>query len=198
MYLLSVEEQSLENHPNRLVLLALQWNLNLSALDKASEEVEWLRNFLEDIHYWPKPAALVCIHCDSQATIGRAGSMTYNGLIVNDAFQVAGIIEKLQPMWKDFKNYLKHKHKDMTVEDLIVRLHIEEDNKASERRSKGNCTINGAHIVKDDQNNSKKKKKVEQGSNQPKKKFKEKCFNYGKIGYKSTDCRAPRKIKKKD
>ncbi|PHT67584.1 hypothetical protein T459_27071 [Capsicum annuum] len=30
MYLLSVEEQSLRNHPNRLVFLALQWNLNLS------------------------------------------------------------------------------------------------------------------------------------------------------------------------
>ncbi|PHT65045.1 hypothetical protein T459_29470 [Capsicum annuum] len=30
MYLPTVEEQSLGNHPNRLVLLALQWNLNLS------------------------------------------------------------------------------------------------------------------------------------------------------------------------
>ncbi|KAK4714111.1 hypothetical protein R3W88_020018 [Solanum pinnatisectum] len=27
------------------------------ALDKAGEEVEWLRNFLEDIPYWPKPMA---------------------------------------------------------------------------------------------------------------------------------------------
>ncbi|PHT37918.1 hypothetical protein CQW23_21491 [Capsicum baccatum] len=49
------------------------------ALDKADEEVEWLRNFLEDISYWPKSVAPVCIHCDSQATIGRAGSMIYNG-----------------------------------------------------------------------------------------------------------------------
>ncbi|PHT76692.1 hypothetical protein T459_20214 [Capsicum annuum] len=48
------------------------------ALDKASEEEEWLRNFLEDISYGPKPVALVCIHCDSQAAIGRAGSMMYN------------------------------------------------------------------------------------------------------------------------
>ena len=46
------------------------------------------------------------------------------GLIVNDAFQVAAIIEKLPPLWKDFKNYLKHKRKEMTVEDLIVRLRI--------------------------------------------------------------------------
>ncbi|KAM3328258.1 hypothetical protein P3S68_032950 [Capsicum galapagoense] len=119
-------------------------------------------------------------------------------LIVNDAFQVAAIVEKLLPLWKDFKNYLKHKRKEMTVEDLIFRLRIEEDNKASERRSKGNSTMNGAHIVEDGQNNSKKRKKVEHGSNQPKKKFKGKCFNCGKIGHKSTDCRAPKKDKKKD
>ncbi|PHT76704.1 hypothetical protein T459_20226 [Capsicum annuum] len=48
------------------------------ALDKAGEEAEWLRNFLEDIPYWPKPVALVCIHCDSQAVIGRAERMMYN------------------------------------------------------------------------------------------------------------------------
>ncbi|TMX02452.1 hypothetical protein EJD97_021539, partial [Solanum chilense] len=63
------------------------------------------------------------------------------GLIVNDAFQVAAIIEKLSPLWKDFKNYLKHKRKEMSVEDLIVRLRIEEDNKAAEKRSRGNSTI---------------------------------------------------------
>ncbi|PHU04757.1 hypothetical protein BC332_25579 [Capsicum chinense] len=49
------------------------------ALDKVGEEAEWLWNFLEDIPYWPKPVAPVCIHCDSQATIGRVGSMMYNG-----------------------------------------------------------------------------------------------------------------------
>ncbi|KAF3656241.1 putative phosphoserine aminotransferase, chloroplastic-like [Capsicum annuum] len=119
-------------------------------------------------------------------------------LIVNDKFQVAAIIKKLPPMWKDFKNYLKHKRKKMSVEDFIVRLRIEEDNKAAERSSKGNSTINGAHIVEDVQNNSKKRKKVEQGSIQPKKNFKGKCFNCGKISHESTDCRASKKGKKKD
>ncbi|PHU00911.1 hypothetical protein BC332_30698 [Capsicum chinense] len=49
------------------------------ALNKVGEEAEWLRNFLEDISYWPKLVAPVCIHCDSQAAIGRAESMMYNG-----------------------------------------------------------------------------------------------------------------------
>ncbi|PHT54617.1 hypothetical protein CQW23_09079 [Capsicum baccatum] len=49
------------------------------ALDKASEEEEWLQNFLEDIPYWPKPVEPVCIHYDRQAAIGRTRSMMYNG-----------------------------------------------------------------------------------------------------------------------
>ena len=49
------------------------------ALDKAGEEAEWLRNFLEDILNWPKPVPAVCIHCDSQAAIGRARNAMYNG-----------------------------------------------------------------------------------------------------------------------
>ena len=42
------------------------------ALDKAGEEVEKLRHFLEDIPIWPQPVPVICIHCDSQSAIGRA------------------------------------------------------------------------------------------------------------------------------
>ena len=35
------------------------------SLDKAGEEAEWLRHFLEDIPMWPKPMLAICIHCDS-------------------------------------------------------------------------------------------------------------------------------------
>ena len=48
-------------------------------------------------------------------------------MVVNEAFQVAAMIEKLPPLWNDFKNYLKHKHKEMKLEDLVIRLKIEED-----------------------------------------------------------------------
>ena len=33
---------------------------------------------------------------------------------MNESFQVAVIIEKLPNGWKDFKNYLKHKRKEMS------------------------------------------------------------------------------------
>jgi hypothetical protein len=49
------------------------------ALDKAGEEKEWLRHFLEDMPMWTKPVPPICIHYDSQSTIGRAQSYMYNG-----------------------------------------------------------------------------------------------------------------------
>ena len=54
---------------------------------------------------------------------------------LSESFQVAAIIEKLPRLWKEFKNYLKHKRKEMKLEDLIVRLRIEEDNRASEKKA---------------------------------------------------------------
>ena len=53
---------------------------------------------------------------------------------LSESFQVVAIVEKLPLSWKDFKNYLKHKRKEMRLEDLIVRLKIEEDNRVSEKK----------------------------------------------------------------
>ena len=55
------------------------------------------------------------------------------GMMINETFQVASIIEKLSPSWKDFKNYLKHKCKELLMKDLIVRLRIEEDNRKNDK-----------------------------------------------------------------
>lgn len=41
---------------------------------------------------------------------------------------MAIIIEKPPLEWKDFKKYLKHRHKKRSLEDLIVGFHIKEDN----------------------------------------------------------------------
>ncbi|XP_062075992.1 secreted RxLR effector protein 161-like [Humulus lupulus] len=40
------------------------------ALDKCGEEVEWFRQFLEDIPKWPKPVPAIGIHCNIQSAIG--------------------------------------------------------------------------------------------------------------------------------
>ncbi|XP_042035004.1 putative receptor-like protein kinase At3g47110 [Salvia splendens] len=50
------------------------------------------------------------------------------GMALPDNFTTGTTIEKLPPSWRDFKSYLKHKRKEMTFEDLIVRLRIDADN----------------------------------------------------------------------
>ena len=57
-------------------------------------------------------------------------------MTLSESFQVASIIEKLPPSWKDFKNYLKHKRKEIKLEELVVRLGIEENNRKTEK-----CTM---------------------------------------------------------
>ncbi|KAK3003965.1 hypothetical protein RJ639_020236 [Escallonia herrerae] len=75
------------------------------------------------------------------------------GMVLGESFQVAALIEKLPPTWKDFKNYLKHKRKEMKLEDLIVKLRIEEDNRQSEKKvgnyhqeAKANVVEQGLHL----------------------------------------------------
>ena len=41
--------------------------------------------------------------------------------------------KKLQPSWKEFKNYLDYKSKEMKLESLIVRLRIKKDNQVSKK-----------------------------------------------------------------
>ena len=58
---------------------------------------------------------------------------------------------------KEFKNYLKHKRKEMKLEDLIVRLRIEEDNRTS-KKAMWNQTIESKANVVEHNNKNKKRK----------------------------------------
>lgn len=124
------------------------------------------------------------------------------GMVLSETFQVAAIIEKLPPGWKDFKNYLKHKRKEMKIEDLIVRLRIEEDNKGADRKM-GNGFVAKANVVEHGQSSHKKKisgKGSKMGpkggiSKKPKFQFQGKCYNCGKTGHRSFECRLPQKKK---
>ncbi|GJS06725.1 hypothetical protein Tco_0363521 [Tanacetum coccineum] len=46
------------------------------------------------------------------------------GMTLSETFQVAAIIEKLLPSWVEFKNYLKHKRKEISVEDLVGSIFV--------------------------------------------------------------------------
>ena len=84
-------------------------------------------------------------------------------------FQVATIVEKFPPAWRDFKNYLKHKRKELKLEDLIVRFRIEEDNRKSEKRSSKNSYEAKANVIEDSKGKAStskglKRKKTSQGT----------------------------------
>ena len=79
------------------------------------------------------------------------------GMMLSETFQVAVILEKLSPVWKDFKNYLKHKKKEMSIEDLIIRLCIKEDNRGSKKKGAHNPNDLKANSVEHDQGSKFKK-----------------------------------------
>ena len=96
---------------------------------------------------------------------------------LSESFQVVAIVEKLPLSWKDFKNYLKHKRKEMRLEDLIVRLKIEEDNRVSEKKVGKHPMEPKANLVEPKAN--KKIKHFGEGPSQGKNKYKKfvgKCY----------------------
>ena len=116
--------------------------------------------------------------------------LTY-GMSLSESFQVAAIIEKLPPLWKEFKNYLKHKRKEMRLEDLIVRLRIEEDNCASEKKAGKGIMEFKVNVVEQRQtsHNIKKMKHNGNGPKQgPTKKFQGKFYVCNKQGHRAKDC----------
>ena len=94
----------------------------------------------------------------------------------------------------------------MNVEDLIIRILIEEDNRGSKKYVEHNPSKAKANFVEHDQgskfkkaNNKAKGSKLRpKGGISKKQKFQGKCFNYGKQGHKSLDCRLPKRNKRKE
>ncbi|XP_076888196.1 uncharacterized protein LOC143538542 [Bidens hawaiensis] len=128
------------------------------------------------------------------------------GMTLSETFQVAAMIEKLPPSWVEFKNYLKHKRKEMTIDDLIVRLRIKEDNKRAQKGSLVDVSAK-ANLVEYGQSSeggnkgkgkgNKGKAKVDLGVKKRavKKKpptFQGPCYNCNEMGHQANLCKKPK------
>jgi len=125
------------------------------------------------------------------------------GMILPETFQVATIVEKLPPAWRDFKNYLKHKRKELKLENLIVRLRIEEYNRKSEKRSSKNFYEAKANVNEDSKGKAStskglKRKKTAQGYKGKNMRFKGTYYICNKKGHKANECRSRLKKNKKN
>ena len=113
------------------------------------------------------------------------------GCAISEQFQVGSIIEKLPPSWRDFKVYLKHKRREMTMEDLILRLRVEEDHR------KGDSVEGARANVIESEPSTKQKFQKFKGKKMSKlkpkgkdfKKIKGNCWVCGKAGHKAQECR---------
>lgn len=141
------------------------------------------------------------------------------GMSFYEQFQVAVLIDKLPPNWKDFKRDLRHKSKEFSMETLIVRLRIEEEarkldqkeevlfvsnkkNQNSEKRHNSSAALKpNGRITKPNQNRKNQNSRSNQNKNQPHSGGQARdtdavqflCYNCNKPGHMARNCRNPRR-----
>ncbi|GJW79896.1 hypothetical protein Tco_0143871 [Tanacetum coccineum] len=80
--------------------------------------------------------------------------MEVEGMGINSNFLVGSIIEKLPQSWKNFKLYLKHLTDDMSFEQLVLKIRVEEDNRMIEKADANSIEPN-ANLVGENSSKSK-------------------------------------------
>ena len=80
--------------------------------------------------------------------------MLVNDLVTEDIklpkpFVVGYLIETLLDSWKDYKNSMKHKRKQMSLEDVIIHIRIEEQNKTRNKAKRAKELSSKANVVEE-------------------------------------------------
>ena len=83
-----------------------------------------------------------------------------------EQFVVGLLIEKLPDSWSDYKQQLKHKHKQLSLVDLITHIIIEDTNHKEKKATKEKQMTTKANLVKTDP--KRYKHKAQNSDNKPK------------------------------
>ncbi|GKA17710.1 pol polyprotein [Tanacetum coccineum] len=105
------------------------------------------------------------------------------GMTMSETFQVAAIIEKLPPSWVEFKNYLKHKRKEISVEDVHAG-----------SSSKSNSKAKGKGRKKNDKKGKGKAEYLAPKARIVKQKFQRTCYNCDQPGHHAANCKMPKRV----
>ena len=80
--------------------------------------------------------------------------MLVNGLVTEDIklpepFVASYLLETLLDFWKDYKNTMKHKRKQMSLEDVIIHIRIEEQNKTRDKAERAKELSSKENVVEE-------------------------------------------------
>src|SRR5262245_15200813 len=70
-------------------------------------------------------------------------------ITLQDEFVAGMLIEKLPESWKDYKQQLNHKYKQLTLSDLITHIIIEDTNRKQHKAIKAKEMILEANVIED-------------------------------------------------
>ncbi|XP_019237690.1 PREDICTED: uncharacterized protein LOC109217859 [Nicotiana attenuata] len=112
------------------------------------------------------------------------------GMSLPEKFAAGVLIEKLHDSWSDYKNNLKHKQKNFTIEEIVTHILIVDSNRKIS--AKARMTALKANLVQSNNNNRKKYENKCQGykpKNPNLKRKKGSCFVCGIPDHHASQCR---------
>lgn len=74
-------------------------------------------------------------------------------IVLQEEFVAGILIEKLPESWSDYKQQLKHRHKQLTLAELITHIIIEDTNRKELQATKAKALAMKAHLVQHNSNN---------------------------------------------
>ena len=77
-----------------------------------------------------------------------ANKIVISGIALDENFHVGAIVSKLPPSWKEYRSKLLHKKKDLTLEQLLQHLQIEQETRWHDNTSLKEPVMK-AHMVEE-------------------------------------------------